>query len=96
MIWRLADAGASGVHHFTDAGETSWYGFAVAIEEEARRLGLIDGCTVEPIATADYPTAARRPAYSVLDCSATWEITGEPRHWRNELAILLAELKAAA
>jgi dTDP-4-dehydrorhamnose reductase len=95
-IWALAEAGATGIHHFTDAGATTWHGFASAIEEEARKLGLITGCTVRPIATADYPTPARRPACSVLDCSAAWAITGRPRDWRDELAGVLAERKATA
>lgn len=93
-IWMLTEAGASGVHHYTDAGKTNWHGFASAIEEEARALGMIDGCAVTPIATADYPTPARRPANSVLDCEATYAIAGAARHWREELRIMLRAQKA--
>lgn len=92
-LWKLARAGATGIHHYTDAGIAGWYDFAVAIEEEGRALGLHDGCAVRPIATADYPTAARRPACSLLDKSATWAITGIPDHWRVELRRMLAERK---
>ena len=57
---RAADC--AGLYHAACAGVTSWHGFAEAI---VRSLGL--AVTVSPITTADYPTAARRPAYSVLD-----------------------------
>ena len=94
-LWALADAGATGIHHYTDAGVASWYDFAVAVEEEARALGLLDRpVRVEPIATADYPTPARRPAYSVLDKSASWAAIGGPApHWRVNLRFMLRELK---
>jgi dTDP-4-dehydrorhamnose reductase len=86
-LWRLAEIGATGVHHFTDAGVASWYDFAVAIEEEGRAAGLLRRpCRVVPIAAADYPTAAPRPAYSVLDKSGTWTLLGRPPpHWRENL-----------
>ncbi|QLC21345.1 dTDP-4-dehydrorhamnose reductase [Parasphingopyxis sp. CP4] len=76
---------AQGIHHFTDSGKTSWFGFASAIETKARKMGLIGGCKITPIATRDYPTAAARPLYSVLDCSPTWAITGTPKAWETEL-----------
>lgn len=95
-IWALVEAGARGVHHFTDGGEASWYDFAVALAAEARASGLIDGVEIAPVTTADYPAAARRPRYSVLDCSETWAITGAPRHWRDELRVALAARKAMA
>lgn len=93
--WRLAEIGACGVHHFTDAGVASWYDFAVAIEEEGRSAGLLPGETrVVPITTADYPTPARRPAYSVLDKSGTWDALSRPaRHWRIELRDMITALK---
>jgi dTDP-4-dehydrorhamnose reductase len=54
----------AGVYHFCNQGACTWYDFATAIMEQA---GL--DCKVNPITTADYPTPARRPAYSVLDSS---------------------------
>ncbi|MGP1353466.1 MAG: dTDP-4-dehydrorhamnose reductase [Parasphingopyxis sp.] len=93
-LWKLAANGAEGVFHYTDAGEASWHGFATAIEEEARALNMIDGCTVRPITTADYPTPAARPARSLLDCTATYAITGPANHWREELRIMLDQQKA--
>ncbi|MFN3591872.1 MAG: dTDP-4-dehydrorhamnose reductase [Thermaurantiacus sp.] len=96
-IFRLLGAGATGLHHWTDAGVASWYDFAVAIQEEALGLGLLDRpVPVIPIRTEDYPTPARRPAYSVLDKTATWAITGPARHWRVELRDCLAEMKETA
>lgn len=94
-IWGLARAGASGIYHYTDAGVASWYDFAVAIAEEAVGAGLLERMPeVAPIRTSDYPTPARRPAYGVLDKSATWEMLGAPApHWRANLRLCLRELK---
>ena len=92
-IWTLAQGGHTGTFHATDAGVASWYDFAVAIHEEALALGLLTTpVTVKPIRTSDYPTPAQRPAYSVLDKSATWALTGIPNHWRVELRACLQEL----
>ncbi|MCA3255046.1 MAG: dTDP-4-dehydrorhamnose reductase [Alphaproteobacteria bacterium] len=95
-IWSLAGAGATGLHHYTDAGAASWYDFAVAIQEEALALGLLArAIPVAPIRTADYPTPARRPAYSVLDKTDTYAALGTPAaHWRAELRAALHELAA--
>ncbi|WP_421569133.1 dTDP-4-dehydrorhamnose reductase [Stenotrophomonas sp. PD6] len=61
-------AGLSGTWHLTAQGETSWHGFAEAIFAEAVAQGkLARAPTVEAITTAEYPTPAKRPAYSHLD-----------------------------
>jgi len=73
----------------------SWYDFAVAIYEEAKALGLLEDrvCTIKPIRTQDYPTAATRPASSVLDKTLTWNTLAiEPDHWRVALRNMLVEL----
>ena len=58
----------SGTWHLTPTGQTSWHGFAEAIFAGAAARGLLARAPrVEPITTADYPTPAARPAYSVLD-----------------------------
>src|SRR5690606_163718 len=73
IVWALAlEPALSGVFHWSDAGVASWYDFAVAIAEEAAVGGLLAApVDVIPIRTRDYPTPARRPAFSVLDKSAT-------------------------
>ncbi len=92
-LWALDAAGAHGTLHWTDAGIASWYDFAVAIQEEALALGLLDRrIPVVPIATSDYPTPARRPAMSVLDKRDTWAITGVAQHWRQELRAALQQM----
>lgn len=93
-IWGLAAADAKGYFHWTDAGAASWYDFAVAIQEEAVGLGMLATTVpVIPIRTADYPTPAKRPSYSVLDKTTTWAITGPARHWRAELRDCLSLMK---
>lgn len=64
---RAAWHGACGVYHLTSAGEASWHDFASAIVEHLRGREAIPCQRVTAIGTADYPTPARRPAYSVLD-----------------------------
>ena len=97
-IWALAARRElHGIFHWTDAGVASWYDFAVAIAEEGRAAGLPCGqAEVTPIPTSEYPTPARRPAYSVLDCRSTVAATGlRPKHWRARLREVLGELSRA-
>ena len=77
--------------HWSDAGAASWYDFAVAIGELGVAAGLLEGAApVAPITTADYPTPARRPSYSLLDCTASRQALNlEPLHWRAALAQVL-------
>ncbi len=58
-----------GIYNFTDSGEITWYDFACEIKKQGIELGLIDNknCIINPCATEEYPTPAKRPAYSVLD-----------------------------
>jgi dTDP-4-dehydrorhamnose reductase len=66
-----------GVYHFACGGETSWHGFATAIFELAQQHGIPLAVTsVLPIPTSDYPTPARRPLNSRLDCSRLAERFG--------------------
>ncbi|BDI15016.1 NAD(P)-dependent oxidoreductase [Nostoc cf. commune SO-36] len=85
----------SGTYHYTNSGVASWYDFAVAIFEEAQQLGFpLKVRSIVPITTAEYPTAARRPAYSVLACRKISAIIGTyPPHWRQRLRQMLAELE---
>jgi dTDP-4-dehydrorhamnose reductase len=83
----LLELGApSGIYHATNEGETTWYGLARA----AAGLAGIPA-DIRPCSTAEFPRPAVRPAYSVLDCSATWSVTGPAPHWRDALARSLAE-----
>lgn len=79
--------GASGTHHWTDAGMASWYDFAVAIREEGMRIGLLaHDCHVLPIPTHEFPTPAARPSCSLLDKASLRFLIGDPgRPWREEL-----------
>lgn len=83
-----------GIYHYTNSGVASWYDFAVAIFEEAQALGFpLKVQRVVPITTADYPTPARRPAYSVLSTQKTTALLGNlPPHWRVSLRQMLTEL----
>jgi dTDP-4-dehydrorhamnose reductase len=96
VLWGLIERNASGTFHHSDAGVASWYDFAVAIQEEALAAGLLDrAIPIEPIPTTAYPTPARRPAFSLLDCSATRELLGDGHtHWRTNLRLMLKEEKA--
>ena len=92
-IWALVEQRATGTFHHCDAGVASWYDFAVAIGEEALSRGLIAKLPViRPITTAEYPTPAKRPAFSLLDCRATRAALGEePVHWRTNLRLMMDE-----
>lgn len=92
-IWALVEKGATGTFHHCDDGVVTWHEFAVAIAEEAHALGLITRIpTIRAITSAEYPTPARRPAYSLLDCSATRAFLGDaPVPWRDNLRLMLNE-----
>ncbi|HIO93139.1 MAG TPA: dTDP-4-dehydrorhamnose reductase [Leucothrix mucor] len=93
-IWRAIETDATGMHHWTDAGVASWYDFAVAIQEGGLDLGLLEEkILINPLTTADYPTPASRPAYSVLDKTQTWKaLDMQSDHWQLALRKMLAEL----
>jgi dTDP-4-dehydrorhamnose reductase len=97
-LWGLSLAGAEGVHHHTDSGVASWYDFAQAIAEDGVAAGLLSSLPkVIPIETADYPTPAHRPAFSVLDKASTWAILGGPfPHWRVTMREVMARMPPAA
>lgn len=94
-IWEAVDKKLTGTHHFTDAGAASWYDFAIAIQEEALSLNLIQKeIPINPIPGTQYPTPAKRPFYSVLDKTSLRQSLGiSPVHWRKQLRSMLRELK---
>lgn len=86
----------SGIWNLTAAGHVSWHGFAGAIFDEAQALGLLARKPhVLAIPATDYPTPARRPAYSVLDSAKLRRDFGiVPPDWRDGLRATLRELAA--
>ncbi|MFQ8431776.1 dTDP-4-dehydrorhamnose reductase [Amaricoccus sp. W119] len=87
---RLARRGTPGIYHFAGAPAVSWAEFAEAVFAES---GWADQPRVTAIATADWPTRARRPANSVLDCGAISRAFGIAQpDWRAGLARVVAEL----
>jgi dTDP-4-dehydrorhamnose reductase len=90
------DPGRAGVYHLAGAGEATWHAFAAAIfsfwQERGHRVPKL-----EPIPTREFPTPARRPADSRLDCSKIERSFGVTLpHWRHSLARCLDELATAA
>lgn len=83
--WRNGQAGAWGTYHLTAQGETSWFGFAHAIADQLKARGR--SCAeLLPIPSSEYPTPAKRPLNSRLDCSRLareWHVS-QP-HWHDAL-----------
>jgi dTDP-4-dehydrorhamnose reductase len=88
------DEGIDGTYHVVSRGQCSWFDFASAILRGAQERGLIARVPqVLPIASADYPTRARRPAYSVLDCRRLEAAFGlQLSSWESGLVGVLDEL----
>ena len=101
MIWALVAkttepnaATATQIYHWTDAGVTSWYDFAVVIQELAIEKAMLDkAIPVRPIPASAYPTPAKRPSFSVIDKTSAEQASGvETVHWRKQLSAMLDEL----
>jgi len=93
---RLRNSGAknhspkipNGIYHVTDEGETTWFDFAKEIKNQAFEAGILtnESCLVNPCTTAEYPTPAKRPAYSVLDKSKIQQTLGiKLPQWQESL-----------
>jgi dTDP-4-dehydrorhamnose reductase len=96
-LWRIAQRPeVAGVLHWTDAGEATWYEFAVAIGALGLEAGLLSTAPlVTPISTAEYPTAAARPANSLLDSRDSVARLGmAPAHWHDNLRDTLARIRS--
>lgn len=85
---RLLRKGARGVFHGTDGGACSWHEFASQIVENAGT-----DCVVHRCPTSEYPTAAKRPAFSVLDLTKTEALIGPMPPWQENLAGVMARLE---
>ena len=94
--WAVLEHGVGGRHHWSDAGAASWYDFAVAIAQLGEEVGLLrHPAKINPITTANYPTAAQRPSYSLLDVTATREQLQLPAvHWRAALLEVISHVVA--
>lgn len=92
---RFVPGNRQGVYHLTCSGQTSWYGFAHAIREQAIATGLLssDCAKLEPISSHEYPTPAHRPVYSVLNNGKLATHYGlRLPGWREALNLCLAEV----
>ena len=81
----------SGIYHYSNEGVCTWYGFCLKIHESAG----ITACNVRPVSTAEYPTKAVRPLYSVLDktkIKETFRLTIP--HWEESLKNAIQRLVA--
>ncbi|MFQ5544427.1 MAG: dTDP-4-dehydrorhamnose reductase [Acidiferrobacterales bacterium] len=96
MVRRIADTDPVpwGTYHYCGTPATTWYGFASAILEIASQQQSLMAKTVTAITTEEFPTAARRPANSVLDCSRLEQALNIQRHsWKESLPAVIHELQ---
>ena len=93
IVDRLDGDGPWGTYHFSGAPAVTWHGFARAIiDQAAPRLARVPAVT--PIGTADYPTPARRPANSVLDCTKIERAFGiRQPDWRASLGAVVEAIQ---
>ena len=97
-LWRIAElTDLRGVLHFTDAGVASWFDVAVVVRETLENAGRVGAAAVvTPIPSDQFPTAARRPKYAVLDKHSSWKAIGyQPPHWREGIIDSTRELMNA-
>lgn len=83
-----------GIYHYGGDSAVSWHDFATAIFEQAQQQGVLSTLPeLAEIATKDYPTPAKRPAYSVLDCQkVVAEFLVRPSDWREAVGLVLSKL----
>ncbi len=89
LLWHMVQRGTrSRLYQWHDGGVMSWREFALEIQQCGRGTGILSSAVpIRPISGADYPSAAKRPAYSVMDRSlAMGEFEMPEREWRSELA----------
>jgi dTDP-4-dehydrorhamnose reductase len=88
---------SSGIYHYCGNEVCSWYDFAHAIFLEAKKFGLKIPNNIHSITTADYPTPAIRPLYSVLDCRKIESVFGVTlSNWRDGIKIVIEKLQSSA
>jgi dTDP-4-dehydrorhamnose reductase len=92
-IHRLVEKRVTGVVHFANSPEATWYELAKEVLAQSGQAGV----DLRPVRTSEFPRPARRPRWSVLDTSLYERLTGRaPRAWREALGEYLADRRAAA
>lgn len=102
VLWQLAEQYTSqkalpwGVYHFSNAPVCSWHEFSGEIFKQAVEIRALSAVpSVNEITSCDYPTPAKRPAWSVMDCTKIETLLGKPvPDWRTELATVLRQLQS--
>jgi len=94
-IWRLSEVeDISGIYHWSDDCTASWYDFAVAIQDGAHALGILERrVPIIKIPAAQFFSKVKRPAYAVLDKSKTIDVLGKKAiHWKDSLSKMLRDV----
>lgn len=93
-LWRCAHQAIGGIHHWSDAGETTRFDYARAIGDLALEYGFItQRVAIDRAHAADFPSGAKRPRYSVLDTTTTQAELGiEPRPWLEGLKLTMRDI----
>lgn len=101
LLWQVAQKYTEegelpwGIYHFSNSPATTWHGFSCEIFKQAVEAGFLEKApVVNPIKTSDYPTPAKRPAWSVMECSSLESLLGSGvPGWQQELSAVLKQLK---
>ncbi len=89
IMTAINDGIKPGTYHFSNEGVASWYDFAKAVH----RIADIKNCHITPLHTSEYPTSAKRPAYSVLDKTKLKEAYDiENPHWEESLQVCISKM----
>ncbi len=92
MTYELLQRQVTGLYHLTPQGNTSWYGFARKIFDDLAARGIATA-PLEAIPSSEYPTPAKRPAFSTLNCEKLAAVLGRPLpSWEELLAMVLKQL----
>jgi len=79
-----------GTYHYCGKGITTWHGFAEKIFETAKKYGPLKITNIKPVTTAEYPTQAKRPAFSALDCTLIEKnFSISPKPWEESLKVVI-------
>ena len=89
------DSANYGIYHFSGEGETTWYDFACEIYTLAKKHSLIDReVEIEPVDSSQYPTKAKRPAYSYMSKDKLFEtFKFRPENWKVTLEEYINSIK---